>query len=425
MPRKEDWELEAPRDLKSVILDEVAEAKWVLHKRGEEVKPLRDEDIEALLQRIYAHIEKQALSVYNSNEPWALKSWAYDHILRDEVAKQAAIADESLLEELTAPVRDWQSEQFDPLLNLKRKLEAGEYAPASSSLVMRVAREFVLRYGKKQRYTEPEILDYLDYLRKTYRGSTYPTKVYQLKVFFDSLPPDELGRRQEMPLKRYPSYPTEYYQPTFSREELEAMAAVALIDEPAPSILRLLIAQVYGVRLGELATLDSRYINLDHGEPTITFLVQKRKSAKRYPVIQPIPKELAPFFSVPLKPRDPHQIISDLRRICRKAGLTLPPRAGIHAIRRRVVTDLWETPGIKELSIRNFIRWSTGSLGVMPRYVQKPTLQTDMQILKQHPYSWWKDWASYVSWLPQFKSATSVHIIDNHRLQRGLATYHR
>ena len=419
MKNRDDFELEpatTPKTIKEIVLDELYSD--TAHKEGKTYP--KPESIDELLQRVYRRIEQGALEAYKSNELWAIKAYCYDTILTDAVAKEACLTDEALLEELASPVQEWQAENFDPLLNFKHKMEASEYSPGYISICMNVAREFVLRYGKKQRYSEPEILDFLNNLRnrcynettKTY-NSTYPTKVYQLKVFLDSLPEDKFGRKQKMPLKRFPKYPSEYYEPTFTQEELESMAAAAIIDEKPQSILRLLLAQIYGLRLGELVTIDSKYINLNHGEPTITFLVQKRRTAKRVPVTQPIPKELTPYFSVPISTRDPHQIISDLKRICKKAGVKIPFRAGIHAIRRRVVTDLWSMPDMKELSIRRFIRWSTGSMGVMPRYVQKPTELTDMEILQKHPYSWWKVWASYVSWLPQYQPYTSVHIIDN------------
>jgi len=406
MKTREDFKPDsaAPRSIREIVAQELSYTTY----DGKSDNPLAIESVDQLLHRVYEHIQNEALRLYKSNALWAVKAYCYDHILSNAVAKEAALCDETLLDELASPVQDWATQHFDPLVNIKRKLEASEYAPGYISQIVKLAREMVLRYGKKQRYTEPEILDYLEHLKKTYRSSTYATKVYQLKVFIDSLPADKQGRKEEIPLKRFPAYPSEYHQPSFTREDLEALAATALVDEHPESVLRLLIAEIYGVRLGELTALDSKYININHGEPTITFLVQKRK-IKRFPVTQPIPKELTPFFAIPIKPRKPHQVLSDLRRLCRKAGIRMPYRAGVHSIRRRLVTDLWETPGIKELSIRNFIRWSTSSQGMLPRYVQKSTLQTDAEVLAQHPYSWWKEWACLVPSLPQYEN---VHTID-------------
>ena len=180
------------------------------------------------------------------------------------------------------------------------------------------------------------------------------------------------------------------------------MAAAAILEENPESILRLLLAQIYGLRLEEVARVESENIDLDKAE--ITFYVGKRRTAEPMPIVQPIPKTLLPFFVIPLESRDRMLILRDLKRIAKKAGVRYPWRGGIHSIRRQTVTSLWNLPGLKELTIRRFLRWSTSALGVMPGYVQKPPEVTDIELLQVHPFlKWWQVFASYTPWLPQYQ----------------------
>ena len=250
------------------------------------------------MKRVYTRIEQQALEVYGSNEPWALKAWAYSNILKDVIADEN---NDGMVSQLIQPIEEWQDTQFDPLLNFKRKLEGGEYSINTIRGYMKIAGEFCAKYSKKQRYGEPEILDYIDHLKKKYSKNSFATCIHQLKAFLDSLPVDKYGLKQLFPLKRMPKHTSEFYEPTFTVEELEALGAAALLDEKPHIILRLLIAQLYAPRLGELETLSSKDINLDKDNPTITFMVQKRRTAKGVPVMQPIPKSLLPYFAIKLE----------------------------------------------------------------------------------------------------------------------------
>jgi integrase len=409
-----------PRSLKEIVRDElIADAQ--------DGKSLTDESIEQLMQKVYAHIEREALKVYKSNEPWALKSWAYSHILQDEVAKQAAATDDTLLDELIAPVKDWQAERFDPLLNFRRKLELSGKKDGYIRECMRVAVWLVTKYGKKQRYSEAELLEFLDWLDKRYEkrdpetgkkipSSSYVTKVHQLKIFLDSLPEDEHGRRQRLPIDSLPSYPDKYNQPAFTNEEIESLIYAAVMDEKPESVLRLAIATIYGCRVGELAKISSENINLNHDNPTIDIPTEKK--GRRVP--QPIPKELIPLFSIPLKPKKAYRIQRDLKRICRKASVPLPHWAGIHSIRRSVVTALYSNTDLKEISIRRFMRWSLGGrdLGVMPRYVKTPAEVTDAEVLAKHPYlPMWKTMVQFLPYLPQYESC--VQYITNYITNKG------
>jgi len=374
----------------------------------------RPESVEDLLQRIYQRIEEGALKTFRSNELWAIRAWTYEHILTDAASKEACLTDDKMLDELVSPVEEWQAQHFDPLLNFKRKLELSGRKLGTIKEYMRVSTDLVTKYGKKTRYSEAELLEFLAYLRKRYpdktlpNGDTIPSSTYanvvqQLKIFLNSLPEDDRGRKVKLPIDRMPDMPTQFEQPAFTKEEIDAMCYTAVMDEKPEQVLRFCIACVYGCRVGELAMLSSESINLNHGSPTISIPTEKK--GRRKP--QPIPTELLTLFSIPLHPRKVYNIERDLRRLCKKAGVPRRHRMGIHSVRRSVVTSLYSDTNLKELSIRRFLRWSESGrdMGVMPRYVKTPVEVTDNDVLKEHPFvQMWKDYVQFLPYLPQYQS---------------------
>ncbi len=410
---RKDYELEMPRSIKDMLVDEFHSTNYEDWEKTGRAEKISDKIINELMDRVFSRIEHEALKQYKSNEFWAVKAWCYEHILKDATAKEVAAADDTLLDELMQPMQEWQRGEFDPLLNFRRKLQFSGRKEVYINEVLRVAVMLVSKYGKKKRYTEIELLEFLDYLKKRYwkfdeKGnqtvltSSYVTKVQQLKTFLDSLPEDERGGRQKLPMV-LPSFPDKFHQPSFTNEEIEALCLAAVLDEKPESVLRLAIATIYGCRVGELAKLTSDSINLDHDSPTIDIPTEKK--GRRAP--QPIPTELIPLFSVPLKLRKSYLIQRDLRRICRKAGIKIiQPRTGIHSIRRSVVTTLYSNTDLKEIHIQRFMRWAEGGrgLGVMPRYIKTPTEVTDAEVLSKHPYmAIWRDLVKLLPCLPQYQ----------------------
>jgi len=365
------------------------------------------------MKRVYAHIEKQALEIYKSNEPWALRSYAYSHILCD-AAKHVALEDDMLLSDLVSGLEEWQKTEFDPLLNLRRKLQFSGRKEAYVKACLIPATWFVAKYGKKARYTQAEILEFLDLLDKRYQKgdkpgrstSSYVNKITQFKRFLESLPEDEqTGRKQPIPFD-IPSFPTEFHQPAFTHEEIDKIIYTAVMDEKPDVVLRLAIATIYGCRLGELVKLSSEHINLNDGQPTI--MIPTEKKGERKP--QPIPEELLPLFAIPLEPKPNYQILRDLKRVCRRAGVRYPHMGGVHCIRRSVVTALWGNTDLKEIAIKRFLRWSLGmGMGVMPRYVKTPVDVTDMEVLSKHPFiPIWQDMVLFLPYLPQYQPYLNV-----------------
>jgi len=322
---------------------------------------------------------------------------------------------------MVSGLTEWQKTEFDPLLNMKRKLQFSGRKDGYVQSCAIVARWFVTKCGKKLRYTEAEILEFLDWLDKRYQKgdkpgrqtSSYVTRVNNLKRFLECLPENEqTGRKQAIPFE-VPQYPEEFYAPSWTPEEIDKLTYAAVMSEKPDVVLRLAIAIIYGCRLSEVANLSSEHINLDHNQPTIA--IPTKKKGERKP--QPIPTELLPLFSIPLTPKKNYQILSDLRRVCRRAGVTYPFKGGVHCIRRSVVTVLYDKTDLKELTIRRFLRWKTGiGMGVMPRYVKTPVEVTDAEVLSKHPYMpLWQDMVEFLPYLPQFERV-NVRYSNNENL---------
>lgn len=311
------------------------------------------------------------------------------------------------MDELVSPIADWQKTEFDPIANFKRKLELSERKAGYIKECVRVATRLVSKYGKKQSYSEVELLEFLSEEHKRYKTSSYVTRVRQLKAFLDSLPEDDKGRRPKLPINKIPAYPDEFDSPAFTPGEIDKLIYWAVLKVRPDIVLRLAIATIYGTRVGELASLSTQHINLDHQNPTI--MIPTEKKGRRVP--QPIPTELVPLFSIPLKPTKSYLIQRHLKRLCRKAGVPTPHRTGIHSIRRSVITALYSHTDLKELSIRRFLCWAEGGYGmeVMPRYVKTPVSVTDAEVITKHPYvAMWKGMIEFLPYLPQYESVCNL-----------------
>ena len=71
--------------LPSNIMDMLSEQISYTTYNGRVDYHLTPESMKLLLNCVYEHIERQALEVYKSNEPWVLKAWAYQNVLKDVV----------------------------------------------------------------------------------------------------------------------------------------------------------------------------------------------------------------------------------------------------------------------------------------------------------------------------------------------------
>jgi len=97
MKTRDDFKLDLDFTLRDLIEDELL-AESVEKKQPPQ---FTDESIEALMQAVYSKIERGALEAYKSNEPWALRRWALENILRGEIVSEATV---EIANGLIAPV---------------------------------------------------------------------------------------------------------------------------------------------------------------------------------------------------------------------------------------------------------------------------------------------------------------------------------
>jgi|GEM_PF-3676961 len=355
--------------------------------------PLDKESMDDIMKRVYAHIETEALRLYKSNEPWAIREYVVENILKEPIASEDNVR---VASELSEPVEKWQQESFDPLSQMRLKLEVSGRKRGYIREVMRVAKWFVADAGRKSRYGEGEILQFVRKLATRYdkrddRGniitegrdtSTFCTKIANFKRFLDLLPVDEVtGRKQTIPFQ-LPSPPEEYNRPVLSTEDIELLIYKALTVRSPVRALRLALSTIYGCRVGEIANMDSSNINLEE----MTVAIPTEKKGQRKP--QPIPETLRPLFSVPLKKCAAISVNDGLKSLCRSCNIPWQKGMGTHSIRRAVVTALYQDTDVKELHIKRFMRWSEKGrgTGVMNRYIRVPVEVTDAEVLERHPF---------------------------------------
>jgi integrase len=195
-----------------------------------------------------------------------------------------------------------------------------------------------------------------------------------------------------------PKQPDEFYQPTFSKEEVETLIWACVLDNiPANMVVRLLVASIYGARRSELTELTSEDIHLNG--TTSTIFIRTKKGGQKKP--QPIPRAIVPLFDVPISPIPGHTLQRELQKICRKAKVRLPYRSGYHSFRRSVVTTVSEVEP-SDINVSNFMRWAKPR-SMLARYKQTPVEVTDKTILEKHPYV--KIWAEAATLLVKFNSS--------------------
>jgi integrase len=394
-PTMEGMELAWPSSLKEIVMDEVAAGGYRDYFQEKEVESFTDEAIEQLMQRIYEHIEKQTLAVHKSNEPWALKQWVYSNILKDVVICEA---NQSLVEGLISPVVEWQKETFDPLTNFLIKLEMGGRSKGYISVARCVVAPFIAKNGRKKRYTEEEIQEFLYKKVKEILYSSYATQRAIFASFLKSLP--DGGQELHIPKPKLGNQPPNVT--VLSKEQIDSIIASAFVDKEPPWLLnRLLCATVFGCRVGELEKLSSEHIDLKNR----VIVIPTSKGGAVRP--QTIPEGLEVFLRNGMEPVNREKLRSALRRICQGAGVDLPKGASFHAIRRGVVTALFEA-GIDSFLIYCWMRWAAGrQFGMLPTYVKTKQEEYDKRVIDRHPFvEMWQGLVPLIQYL-QYSTITS------------------
>jgi len=390
--REEDAELEPPEppnSLREIVVDGIADAAYGDWVQRKPIREFTEDRVEEGIRRLCEYIERQALAVYKSNEPWALKAWVYSNILQDVVASEDT---DSLVEGLVSPVVDWQDRDFDPIGHFKETMEIEGLSVRTKEAYLQTACRVVSKLGRKPRYSDDDLREYLKWARNRYpkNTSTYYHECERLLQFLRRLPG---GKNTELPVKM-PKLPAEYYQPTLTEEDIETLIWSCATDDVSPElVIRLMVATIYGGRLGELAALKSEDISVNGNGGTV--YLHTLKGGQRKP--QPIPDSLVPLFQVPLEPVPRMKLAKQLKKVCKRAGIFLPPRAGFHSIRRRVATTVSEVEH-SDLNVHNFMRWSVPrQFSMLARYKQTPVEATDTHIIQLHPYvKKWEEACPYI-----------------------------
>ena len=450
-----------PTSIRQIVEEQISYTSY----DGKTYNRFPDESIDDLLQRVYEHIERQALEVYHSNAPWALRQWALNNILSEEVVSEAQVR---IASELVSPVEEWQGKSYDPVAKYKEKLIADGKPDHSITVILMPVIRFVARKGRKRHYSNDEIIEHISHLRKDgyikkhkvkvclcagcgekiddkgldkrtkafraykqnpcprcgsvekidkvemrwdtvpYKPTTLYNEVVQLKQFFEFLH----GKDWAMPVAM-PQVPDreEMYQPMLSDEELERLVFNTLFDMlPAEWIIRLATSTLYGCRVSELGDIK---VFLDGENSSIYIKTRKKGQPKR----QPIPQALLPIFALDIQPVKEWKLQYILKSMCHKAEVELPERGGWHSLRRRVVTDIYEKTTAKEIPIINYFRWSTKQrhLSQLPTYVKSKVEATDQEIMSQHSIlEMWEAIVPYlIKWHPEYSNNSRARQLFN------------
>jgi hypothetical protein len=355
-----------------------------------------DESIDQLMKQVYEKIEREALTTYHSNEPWALRQWALGNIMRDEIANEAS---NEIAHNLISPVLEWQQQQpFDPISKFHEKLVADGKSKHSIKEYMVSVAKFAARKGRKRTYPREDIIEHFAWLRE--HGYTKKTKIKETgEVYFTEKKYTQATLRREyvvlqeffrfiedrsdwkMPISRV-KVPTadELNQPILTHDQVEDLIVSTVIEKlPINWIVRLAVSTLYGARVSELTDIT---FHLDGVDSSVYIKTRKRGERRR----QPLPAALLPIFAIPMSNMTESSLRYAFRSMSDKMGWNLPERFGWHSIRRRVVTDVYSSTNVKDIPIANFFRWRVGGIGQLPTYVKVPTETSDTEILKQHPF---------------------------------------
>jgi len=391
MLTRDDFKPSLPDSLKELVVSQL-----IPGDKGTLQSALTEDGLEQLMKKVYEKIEAEALAVFKSNEVWALKAWAYSTILKDTIASEA---NQAMVEELMSPVVEWQNQQpFDSIGYFRELLEAERKSDRTKECYILSAARFVGMIGRKRHYTNDDIMTYLKWASKHYQNQdSYYQECRRLLQFLRRLPGAD--RQRQLPM-RMPKMPSEFYQPTFTNEDVEILAWSTVLDNiPYNMVVRLAVASIYGARRSELTQLSSEDISLDGGKGSI--FIRTKKGGQRKP--QPIPQSLFPLFCVPVTPMHGHTIQRQLKKICKDAGVHLPSRGGYHCFRRRTVTTISEVEP-SDTNVSNFMRWAKPRT-MLARYKQTPVEVTDTGILAKHPFV--KMWSEIIPYLLEFNSSYS------------------
>lgn len=401
--RKEDLILDVtpPRSIRDIVLEEIS---YTDHNEKTN-NPLQVQSLDELMEAVFARIEQQALQIYKSNEVWALRRWCLEHILKDEIVNEASC---KIADGIVVPIVDWQHDQdFDPIQYYRHRLtDTLRRSEGTIRVYMQTAAKFIAMVGRKPSYSDSDILKYLDWAGGHFGQSSYVCECQRLLQFLRNLP--DADRKRELPI-RMPKMPDTFNQPTWSADDVETIAWACVLDKVKPNmVVRIIVASIYGGRKSELAELSSSDFHLD-GDKSSIYIATKKGGDKRK---QPIPQSLVPLFAIDIKPINPVTLHFRLRKIAEKAPVTWKHGSGFHSFRRNVVTML-DSLDASDMAQYKFLRWATPRhLGMLDRYRQIPSEESDAKILSSHPrVKLWEEILPYMlEFNPYYRKLCNIDI---------------
>jgi hypothetical protein len=117
----------------------------------------------------------------------------------------------------------------------------------------------------------------------------------------------------------------------------------------------------------------------------------------------PLPQSLVPLFTVPIEPMSRYTLQRRLKKVCKRAGIHFPYRAGYHSFRRRVATIIKHQLK-SDIDTHKFMRWAEPrQFSILALYDQTRYDDVDREALDKHPIV--KIWEQVCPYLLQLNTS--------------------
>ncbi len=172
------------------------------------------------------------------------------------------------------------------------------------------------------------------------------------------------------------------FQPAFSLDQVGKLIRAVKKEEVTKGYLFLI--SLYGLRQNEAIKVKEE--DIDFNKKTI-FIKTSKGGEKREHLLPDIAKK---FIDIDFKAKSHVDMKYHFGYICKLAGVEIKKGYGWHAIRRSLVTELFNL-GHRSDQIEIFLRWSNKSR-MVNRYNVPDLLRLDREILGNHPFlKFWEE----------------------------------
>jgi len=227
----------------------------------------------------------------------------------------------------------------------------------------------------KSGISETSIVEFLGDVKESTSESMYYLYYYALK---------KLAKIAKVPFDvKPPEKPEPRHRPVVSMEQLQTMIDWAKENGSKAAKFYLALSSVFGFRRVELCSLtEENFVN------NYIVVKPKKRGRTRQHRIPPEIEDMVYGF----RPSGMNEATMSrfFRSLAKKAGVSLPRRAGWHSIRRLLVTSLFES-GVDPMLISKFMGWSLVRPAVafispmVEIYTRIESDRVDEEIYAQHP----------------------------------------